>query len=355
MKNCTHRRVGSLVLGWLAALLPASGLLAAPLDALLEATPQNRHGDAMIELGADQMNHRLDILKLRNSDPSLPDNAGDYSGAHIRAGVNIHQSFWLEGSLMQRNISYSSYRPQIDSWQLAGQWQLIQGSRGESDIGLRLSAWGNRSGGITRNQTESVTLSNQSVQIQSLALSKVEDLQTQIDLVSTWRWPDTTASVFAGAGAGRVKIGTVSVQSSLGSFTYGDNFASLVQALMPSYKQQLDALNYRTRFAHAGFNLSHQLGNWRLRGGYDFFVIQRSAVDDVIASLPAPTNQAYRSNHTLVGEVAYSLRPGLSVFTRGQAMSNQFLADVPMLYNSITAKRFNQKYGLLSVGLIATF
>lgn len=355
MNYRTHCGVSLRVSGLLAGLLLTAQLSAAPLDALLEATPQNRYGDAMIEVAGDRMNKRLDVLKLRNTDAGLPDNAGDYSGAHVRAGLNVHQTFWLEGGLMRRNLSYSTYHPQVDSWQLAGQWQLLKGSRGESDIGVRLSAWGNRSGDITRNQPESVTMGNQTVQIQSLSLDKVQDQQMQLDLISTWRGTDSTASVFFGAGAGRVKTGTVSVQLNQAHYTYGDALASVLQALSPSYKQQLDSLSYNTRFVHAGFNLGHKAGHWSLRGGYDLFVIRRTAVDDAVANLPAPANKPYRTNHTLVGEVAYSLSPNVTVFTRGQAMSNQFMADVPMLYNSITAKRFNEKYGLLSIGLTATF
>lgn len=354
MMTRTHRGLSTLVGGLLAGLLHNAQVFAAPLDALLEAVPQNRYGDALVEIAAERMNKQLDVLKLRNSDPSLPDNAGDYSGIHLRAGINIRQDFWLEGTLKRRNIHYSTYHPSIDSWQLSGQWRLLQGYRGDADVGLRLSAWGDRSGAITRSQTESVLVGSTQVQIQALSLSKVEDQQVQLDLISTWRWPDTTASVFAGAGAGRVKVGTVSVQSSLGNMSY-DAIAPLVQAILPSYKQQLDALDYSTRFAHAGFNLSHQLGMWSLRGGYDLFVIRRSAVDDVIASLPAPGNKPYRINHTLVGEIGYRITPNVMVFTRGQAMSNQFLADVPMLYNSITAKRFNEKYGLLTIGVAAQF
>jgi hypothetical protein len=344
--------------GWLvclSGLFCAVPLSAAPLDALLEASPQNRHGDAMLEIAMDGMNKRLDVFSLRSTDTSLPDNAGDYNGAQIRGGLQVHPGFWLEGGLMRRNIRYSTYHPQIDSWQLAGQWQILKGHLDKPDVDVRLSAWGNRSGVISRNQTESVTIGSQSVDIQTLSLSNVQDQQAQLDLISTWRWTDTTASLFAGAGVGRVKVGAISVQSSLGALTYSDNFSTLFQALLPTYARQLDALDYSTRFVHSGVNMGHRQGRWSLRAGYNFFVIDRTKVDDVIARLPEGSNRGFRVNHTLVGEAAYRVSPAVSVFARGQVMSNQFLADVPMLYNSITARRFNEKYGLVSVGMRLSF
>ena len=63
----------------------------------------------------------------------------------------------------------------------------------------------------------------------------------------------------------------------------------------------------------------------------------------------------YRVNHTLLGELAYRLAPGVRVFVRGQAMSNQMLSEMPLLYNSLTARRFNERYGILSAGVMASF
>ncbi|MFM8556295.1 MAG: hypothetical protein ACKODG_09000, partial [Betaproteobacteria bacterium] len=66
-------------------------------------------------------------------------------------------------------------------------------------------------------------------------------------------------------------------------------------------------------------------------------------------------NTVYRTNHTLLGEVAYRMAPGVRVFARGQAMSNQMLSEMPLLYNVLTARRFNERYGVLSAGLMASF
>jgi hypothetical protein len=49
------------------------------------------------------------------------------------------------------------------------------------------------------------------------------------------------------------------------------------------------------------------------------------------------------------------MAPGMRVFVRGQAMSNQMLSEMPLLYNSLTARRFNERYGILSAGVMASF
>ena len=105
------------------------------------------------------------------------------------------------------------------------------------------------------------------------------------------------------------------------------------------------------RTAHTGFNLAYNTGPWQWRGGYVMQNIQRSAVDDVIRS---KNKTPYNLNHTLMGEVGYKMTRNTLLFTRGQVMSNQFLAEVPFLYNSLTSQRFNQRYGLLSIGLVAS-
>jgi hypothetical protein len=112
-----------------------------------------------------------------------------------------------------------------------------------------------------------------------------------------------------------------------------------------------DAFLEAIRTAHAGFNLGYNSGPWQWRGGYVLQNIQRSAVDDVIRS---KNKTPYNLNHTLMGEVGYKMTRNTLLFTRGQVMSNQFLTEVPFLYNSLTSQRFNQRYGLLSIGLVAS-
>jgi hypothetical protein len=130
----------------------------------------------------------------------------------------------------------------------------------------------------------------------------------------------------------------------------------LVQAIAPTLGlgSALDSINYQTNFFHSGFGVRVPLGNWAVRGGYQYFSIRRDSVDAAISSRPVD-NVVYRTNHTLLGEVAYRIAPGVRVFVRGQAMSNQMLSEMPLLYNTLTARRFNERYGVLSSGLMMSF
>ena len=99
-----------------------------------------------------------------------------------------------------------------------------------------------------------------------------------------------------------------------------------------------------------GVDLGGLAAIWR--GGYVLQNIQRTGVDDAIRN---KNKTPYNLNHTLVGEVGYKLSPNVVLFTRGQAMTRQFLTEMPFLYNSLTSQRFNQRYGILSVGISAGF
>ncbi|MFD2271009.1 hypothetical protein ACFS07_07405 [Undibacterium arcticum] len=89
--------------------------------------------------------------------------------------------------------------------------------------------------------------------------------------------------------------------------------------------------------------------DWRIRAGYQYQTINRSEVDDIIVSRG---NTPYKHNHVLIGDVSYHAFKNTIVFLRGQYMANQFNGEVPLAYNSLTADRFNQRYGLVSTGLI---
>ncbi|MDB5726920.1 MAG: putative signal peptide protein, partial [Noviherbaspirillum sp.] len=55
------------------------------------------------------------------------------------------------------------------------------------------------------------------------------------------------------------------------------------------------------------------------------------------------------------GELAYRLTTNLSLFGRGQYMTNQFTGEIPFAYNTFTAGRFDKRYGIVTVGLAADF
>ncbi|MFM7568087.1 MAG: hypothetical protein ACKO8O_05240 [Betaproteobacteria bacterium] len=335
-----------------------AGVAAAPLDPFLEAGPHTKPGTGFVELSSDGMSKQLDLLRLR-PDGLTDDSAGVLRGFRIRGGYGLTSRLWVDGGFSRRQIFYGGLGPFFNGWQLGGQWRVREslGRWSGPDVSVRLNAWGNQAGTIavprgTLERYRGFDL------LDSLAVSGASDRQLQSDLITTWWNGSSVWTVFAGAGVGRVSVD--SIQASVGPFETtwrGGRFDSdLVQSLAPTLgiSDALSSINYRTSFVHGGAGVRMPLGNWALRGGYQFFSIQRDLVDSVI-SARSTDNTVYRTNHTLLGEVAYRMAPGVRVFVRGQAMSNQMLSEMPLLYNVLTARRFNERYGVLSAGLMASF
>lgn len=351
------RRICRLAAAFVSGVSMA-GVAAAPLDPFLEAGPHTKPGTGFVELSSDGMSKQLDLLRLR-PDGLTDDSAGVLRGFRIRGGYGLTSRLWVDGGFSRRQIFYGGLGPFFNGWQLGGQWRVREslGRWSGPDVSARLNAWGNQAGTIavprgTLERYRGFDL------LDSLAVSGASDRQLQSDLITTWWNGSSVWTVFAGAGMGRVSVD--SIQASVGPFETtwrGGRFDSdLVQSLAPTLgiSDALSSINYRTSFVHGGAGVRMPLGNWALRGGYQFFSIQRDLVDSVI-SARSTDNTVYRTNHTLLGEVAYRMAPGVRVFARGQAMSNQMLSEMPLLYNVLTARRFNERYGVLSAGLMASF
>jgi hypothetical protein len=91
---------------------------------------------------------------------------------------------------------------------------------------------------------------------------------------------------------------------------------------------------------------------WQLSAGYQFQYLNRQQIDNAIEQ---HGGIAYKNNHTVIAELARSLGGGVIVFARGQAMSNQFVGELPFSYNSLSATKFGRLYGFATVGARLTF
>jgi hypothetical protein len=125
------------------ALAASGSALAAPLDALLSATPERGVVHARLELGADLMNQQLDVLNFYSASSDPDQAAGDYRGAHVSGGVRVGEQGWLSGSLWQRAVSDASDTYNYTSWQLSGQYRFMQQLGRLPAMAVRLSGWGN--------------------------------------------------------------------------------------------------------------------------------------------------------------------------------------------------------------------
>ncbi|MFL6719419.1 MAG: hypothetical protein ACJ8G3_23990 [Burkholderiaceae bacterium] len=113
-----------------------------------------------------------------------------------------------------------------------------------------------------------------------------------------------------------------------------------------------DEAEYRARFMHAGLSGKWLAGNWQFRAGYDYQRLKRDGVDDIISQRGG---KPVDNNLTFVGELMYRVIDNVSLFGRGQLMMRQFTGEIPFAYNTLTAARFDKKYGFVTAGVVITF
>jgi hypothetical protein len=353
-------------LAGLIACLVFTSVQAAPLDALLHTNGYSRPGELYIEVSYDAANQKLDIFKMRASEPAYDvTSVGDYRGAHLRMGYALTDRWKLDGALWSRQINYRTDYEPLTSWLLAGQYYVFSSPFNTAHLDLRLSAWGNSSSKLVKNSPTSIdgrTVTNVNINF-------LNDVQQQLDAIVTWQLNDLTKlSGFLGGGYSMVATGDITANYTNSSgcnylMTFAKagvsgqrtNTCRTPGPTLDSFgatENILPALSYTAKYIQLGGNLSWQNQVWSLAGGYQYTHHIRNDVDDAIASAGATP---YKSNHILVGEVKRKLSSNTALMVRGQLMSNQFVGEVPFFYNQITSSKFGKRYGIATIGLVAYF
>jgi hypothetical protein len=172
-----------------------------------------------------------------------------------------------------------------------------------------------------------VAVSNNLIRIDSLAFSE----QTCADVSVS---PGAASCVFNG--------NTIQLTGFLTGFGMDiDDLLALSNNIGFNYGQ----VEYGFNHGQLGFALSWHQDNWRLRGSYLFQKFKR---DSGVVN-------TFDTVQTLTGEVAYRVGNGKAVFLRGQIMDHNLMGETPLAYNSLTASRFDKKYGLLTLGFVMGF
>jgi hypothetical protein len=337
-------------------------LCAAPLDAFLSAETHMKTGEGQLELAYDAVNSTLDIFKVRANDPVYGGTSvGDYSGQHLRGGYELTDTLSLDGGLWRRKIEYRGDRQSLSSWQVAAQYRLFEtGYRSDASYALRLGAWGDSAGSLSKS-TPTVL---QGKKLDTVNVINPKDIQVQLDLLGTWRLGNQAYwSAFVGTGASRVTVGSVSATYTTQSgctfnliFTATASIATLaapcgdlLSANVSAPTNVLRETSYNSRYYQAGTALRWHYDNWQLTGGYHFQYLNRNGIDDLIAGRGGV---AYKKNRIVAGEILRKIGQRSAAFVRGQMMSNQFAGEIPFTYNTITANKFDRRYGFVSFGIL---
>ena len=346
-----------------ALLAITANVYAAPLDAFLTANRPAEVFKPEVELSYDLANRAVDFLNLR---PTRADGtegpAGDYSGAHIKIGMNVTPDIWIDGALWKRKIDYVSTTADITSWQLGGQWKMIDGGPGGNSIAVRLGAWGDSSPVLRR--TTNVTV--QGTTFASAQATNPSDTQLQLDLIGTWSVAKSLdLTTLIGAGRSKVDFDRVSATSKSKGCLYDVQFndtsvvstceASGTRISVPNDVFGIDVrqeARYTSSYVNVGANIAWHPGDWRVRGGVMYTLLNRGAIDDIVATRGGTS---YKSNTFVLAEVGYKWLPTTLTYIRAQVMAHQFVGEVPLTYNTLTATQHRRRYGILSVGLVQSF
>ena len=397
MPNTAHTAGTRLPLRPLPALVAALALAAwplpltaAPLDEFLTAMPgyEPMHGEA--EASFDIMNSTVDLFGVRDSDSSI----GDYSGGTVRGGLALTRRLWVDGTLQRRSVKTRWGQGDSNAWKMGAQYQATVNTGYLPAIALRLSAWGDFADEAYKGSPTSVG----GITANSVRVDAPRDMQTQMDLIGTWRMnPQTSLSMFFGFGNSSVKSDGITVDSfnldgigrpgkwnvSTQSAT-DDNgkpitrikgacfsdcgsliaFDVPLEDLAKDYPQLASASSKLDLFERIDYDAKYfQLGgmfqwfneDWRTRIGYRYQTLDRDVDDAIRSSKTFADATVYDSNHVLSADVGYKLQDHLGFFLRGNLMSNQFVGELPFSYNYFSSHKFKEKYGFLSIGLASGF
>ena len=371
------------------AVLPSS---AAPLDALLTATPERSvGGTARVELAVDRLNRRLDLggAATDSSGSGQVRNAnGDYQGEQVSAAYRVGSGLWLSGSAWRRLVRSDADTYHYRGWRVSGLYRLADAAptagadsaaaawapalATRPAVALRLSAWGNQA-----KLTETTTpVRVTGAVLNTVTVTRPSDLQVQADLIATWRL-SPAVDFSAALGAGRIHLayaGLAATTTRNGchyrlSFNGNDIFGTLAQpcsagadgggVIQQFYDSSGDygvdvahEIAWAGNFLQAGVNVGWRSGPWTLQGGYLFHTVRRDAVDAILAARGDPV---HKTNQTVTLEAAYQLMAKVELFTRAELSSNLFFQDIPVTYNSSTSGNFGSRLSMFSLGLRAGF
>lgn len=339
-------------------------LLAAPLDELLTMVHPTRE----VEVGYDLVNSTVDVFKIRDKDPIAAGTAlGDYSGFHLAAGTPLFdRRAWLEGALWQRKLNIANLGAgdaHIQSWSLAGQYQIARQLGALPDLALRLGVWGDSAGAITK---QSPTAFNEFT-VGRLEVVNPRDRQVQGDVVASWSSAGRASfNLFAGVTSSSVDFDNV--RAFEGRCAYIVSSPSAKQVLMntdssgcdpvliqnrvafaPRYN--INSLRYHASSSHFGASSMAVEGRWRLRAGIRWEKIRRGLDDDIAAA----GGTTVSGNSILTGEIGYRVAERVGLVVRGHYFTRQLNGELPFTYNALTAEKFNHRYGLLTTALVFAF
>ena len=342
---------------------------AAPNDPYLNAKNFNAPASTLqIDLAVDAVNDSIDIFNMRESEGVNDSSAGDYQGFHLSGQYELNPQWSIEASYWQREIEYRQDSNKIDSALLALRYTPELQLKKRDALSFRASLWGNTADTLSKS---SPTLVNQQT-FNQVQVHSPEDLQLQLDAIFSRKLdPMNQLNAFASVGYSKVKVSNVDLQAKLAGclmdISVNDSNQYNAQLAQPCSKDgiTINELNIQGNANEFGFDIEKDLNydsyyaglggswNWRYKQfesqiAYQYQRLWRNDIDDRVSNFG---NTAIKDNHTLGVKFSYDFTPQITAFLQGEIYQNNFVGNIPFLYNGVTASRLDKRYGLASLGL----
>lgn len=293
------------------------------------------------------------------------DFSGHYQGGHLRAGYKFSPSWSLEAGYWRRHLSHGQDSADVDSWLAGVSYGLLTSPDAGRKLTLRLSAWGNYAGSLSRSG------STNGKKLGDFTVAHPNDTQVQADLIYTGQpWTNHFLTGFVSAGYSWVRAGDIQGTWQQGACQYNirvsaDNMAigtlaapcRMGRATITSASVRVNATQFgldagdgfhdSSAFIGAGGSWRWRVGRISLLAGYHAQYFLRE-LDQRYSSYGAPKAQF---NQTIALQASYAVNHYIDVFVRGEGSQNSLFGYVPMLYNPVMARGLGRSNGLVSIGL----
>lgn len=362
-----------ILLGGLLSLSCISVLQAAPNDLFLQTKDYlqpNQNTKLSIDFSVDAVNDTIDFLDLREKEGITDSSTGDYIGSHLTAQYQLHPQWQLEGTYWYRKIDYAIDTNTIHTLHVGTRFlPELRFNTDKQDLIFRGSIWTNTASEM--NKSTPTRVNNRT--FNQVHVISPDDLQLQLDAIFSKKIDHMNQiNTFAHIGYSKVNVDQVMIQGQaqgcLMNIAINNDNRYIGQLARPCQLEagsELTALTIRGDAKEYGLDIGQDLNysayyfgvggswNWRYRDfesqiGYQYTHLNRKDIDSRVQNFGS---QAIKDNHKLGVKLSYDLHPQWTAFIQGELYQNNFVGDIPFLYNGLTAPRLEKRYGLASLGI----
>lgn len=302
------------------------------------------------------VNDTIDIFDYRDSEEKAAGvelgSYGDYSamGLMINFGVSDKTAFHFKGQ--SRKIDYSRSVMDVDSFNASLRHNFYKGSNLFPILAIEPHYYYNRGHSITYSGTETITKTGEGWAAEygpfpySITAGGLKDKNMGLSLLASKQINSMAGINFF------YRYDRITVESEIDYSLPADLEEKIAEqwSKWDQIKQGLISSEYSETDHSLGVGLLLTPGeNWMITGTYRFVKASRD-IDDIIA-------QDYNTNHIFKGRITYFVHPfnkytiGLSL--DGTYFSNRLIGEIPFLYNTLTAHKYDRAYGF--AGFSITF